>query len=339
MPVRATLRRLGRIARSPWVRSAVGLTVLALVASRVSLSSIAAALSSVRPLPALGAFAAVLAGQVVVARRLRSFAAGVGFDLPTRRALEINLAAAFYALFVPGGNVTAGAVRLYRIAQEGAGASGALAAVLRDRMDATAGLLAVGLLFLLLARPTAPAVGPVLIGGALLGGGLVAILLLFLWARRRTPHRSSDRAGCGVGGWIEGLVASLAKCGRMPARDQVLAFSLSVAAQLLGVLSYGLLARALELDVALTTLGWVRSGVIVLTMIPVSVGGVGLREAGFLLLLAGRGLREEAVLAYSLLVFTVTVLAVAGLGGTWEAFRVWRSETAGQPESAEESAP
>ena len=100
--------------------------------------------------------------------------------------------------------------------------------------------------------------------------------------------------------------------------------TLAVASNLLRVMVYYLLAQALGLGVSLVTIGWIRSVMMIATMPPVSVSGLGLREGASLLLLSGYGIAAEQIVAFSLLVFTVTAL-FGLLGGVFEVGRFGQS--------------
>lgn len=293
--------------------------VLILVFTRVSVAEVVGALVSARTAPLVGAVGLSFLAQVGAAYRLRMLASAYGFGFSTPRMLEINLAAMFYGLFVPGGNVTAGAVRLYKMARDEGRLPVAFSALVRDRLDATVALAVVGLAFFLADRP--PGAGAARVA---LWAGLAGCLLLWLflfhpgvaaWIGRRVgriPIAVLRRP-------MERLWGALATGAGIRASLQAKAFSISVGAQLLGVASYLLLARAVALDVSSSALGWIRSAVIFITMIPVSLGGIGLREGAFLVFLAPYGVGEERVLALSFLVFAATVVVFGVIGGLLEA--------------------
>lgn len=98
--------------------------------------------------------------------------------------------------------------------------------------------------------------------------------------------------------------------------------TLAVASNLLSVMVYYLLARAVGLDVSSVTIGWVRSAMIIATILPISVSGLGLREGASLLLLSGYGIAAEHIVAFSLTVFALFVL-FGLLGGVLEVWRLW----------------
>jgi len=67
------------------------------------------------------------------------------------------------------------------------------------------------------------------------------------------------------------------------------------------------------------SMGWVRSVVTVLTLLPISIGGVGVREGALVFTLQSLGVPAHDALALSLLVFATTILAPGLAGGAVEA--------------------
>ena len=90
------------------------------------------------------------------------------------------------------------------------------------------------------------------------------------------------------------------------------------------IAAFILVAAALGLELSYLTIGWTRSAAILVAILPVSLAGLGLREGAFVLLLAPYGIAPADALAYSLLAFTTTVLAIGLIGGVVEAFRLLR---------------
>jgi hypothetical protein len=101
----------------------------------------------------------------------------------------------------------------------------------------------------------------------------------------------------------------------IPLTLQVNVIVMSIIVHLLGVLAYFLITLALAIDVSMITIGWVRSVVILLTMLPISVSGFGVREGAFILLLKPYGVAGDKALALSFLVFATTLLFVGLIGG------------------------
>ena len=81
------------------------------------------------------------------------------------------------------------------------------------------------------------------------------------------------------------------------------------------VLASWLLARAIELDVSYTLLAVVMPLVLVATLVPISIAGFGVREGGYVALLAEAGISAGDATLFSLL--NVAALAIATLPGAF----------------------
>jgi uncharacterized membrane protein YbhN (UPF0104 family) len=174
----------------------------------------------------------------------------------------------------------------------------AVASVVVDRLS--------GLACLLLLAWIALAVAPDDVPGSLIGvlaiataGGIVTAVVFTFIAHRR-------------GGWG----------GRMLAHGRAVAGSRSVLAsttalgllyQALIVLASWTLARAVDLHLSYTLLAVVTPLVIVATLMPISIAGFGVREGGYVALLAQTGVSAADATLLSLL--NVAALAIATLPG------------------------
>ena len=73
----------------------------------------------------------------------------------------------------------------------------------------------------------------------------------------------------------------------------------------------------LDLSLDFVSLGWVRSVIRLVSMIPISISGLGVREATFVYLLKAYAILPEKAIALSLLVFAQR-LVHAFIGGWFE---------------------
>jgi uncharacterized membrane protein YbhN (UPF0104 family) len=96
--------------------------------------------------------------------------------------------------------------------------------------------------------------------------------------------------------------------------------------QLLIAAQYFLVARDLKLDVGFGPLLAVVSLVTLLTILPISLNGLGLREGGFVYLLGQVGVKSHEAIALSLIVYAI-VMAFSLLG--WIAFVIWQRHETG----------
>ena len=71
------------------------------------------------------------------------------------------------------------------------------------------------------------------------------------------------------------------------------------------------LSVSFDIQVALVDWCWIFAAVSLLLLLPITVGGIGLREGAFVTLLAGLGVSGEKALACSLALFGLHILAAA----------------------------
>jgi uncharacterized membrane protein YbhN (UPF0104 family) len=101
----------------------------------------------------------------------------------------------------------------------------------------------------------------------------------------------------------------------------VSSFTLSVVAHLGGIVGYWLVAQSLDMSLSLLIIAWIRSGMMLVTLLPVTIAGLGVREVAALVLLQQYGVESNIAIAFSMLVFAATVVGIALLGGLTEAWR------------------
>jgi hypothetical protein len=255
------------------------------------------------------AVALSLGAQLFSAMRLRRLLLIQEIALPLGRVYLIGLSAVFYGLLIPGGTVAAFAVRFARLAR----LETIAAALVVDRVVATVFLVAIGVVAAAFDRADPFWVSAVAVAAAC---GAAAVL-----ARRRLPRLESV-AGPAPSGRLAKAVrrvseAFLRYSTATPRQILSLVWT-SLLAHVCGCLAYCAIAKGMGLDLALLTACWVRSGVILATMIPVSLAGIGLRELAAIGLLVPLGFGEADAIGYSLLIFLVTAVIVGVIGGLSE---------------------
>jgi uncharacterized membrane protein YbhN (UPF0104 family) len=303
------------------VRVAVAVVVSLYLVSRIDLAGVWSAIRGTSLVAASAAFVVWMIGWVIVSYRLALLMQAQGVTMGTVEALEINLATLFYGLFLPGGNLTGIAVRFYRLSRAGGRYAAGLLAMACDRVAATAAISLVGLACWALDPREKPASGLVVL---VIGAASVAATI--------APFAAADQLRR-LGRFLQGrsvawLHAGLRRVGRafdaiahLPVRTIGLILFLSCLAQLPGIAAFAILAYALGIPLSFGTLGWIRSVVLLVTALPISVAGLGVREGVLLILLRPYGVSDADALAYSLLIFAVTIVAAGLAGGVFEAVR------------------
>jgi uncharacterized membrane protein YbhN (UPF0104 family) len=306
------------------LRIAVAGIVLALLAHRIDVHAVGAALARTAPSAIVIATAAAFTANYVIAFRLKLLLASQGIAARAAQTFAINLSAFFYNLFLPVGGVGVAALRLQGLARHAGGRyTAALTAMICDRLAAATALGVIGLACWWLDPHAKPAGGIVvlLIGSATLG---------FMLAPRVVPRQVRrfvrelhDRGG---GTWWAALLMRVANAlgavARLSPSTIAGLVAISLVAQLPGIVVFAALGHGLGLGIPFVSMGWLRSVVVLITILPISVGGLGVREGTLVLLLRTFGTPPADALALSLLFFATTILAPGLAGGVVEGL-IW----------------
>jgi hypothetical protein len=303
------------------LRIAVAVVVLGVVASRVDLSQVGKALAGTSPMAIVLATVAAFASNLVISLRLQVLLAAQGVPARVGQTFAINLSAFFYNLFLPVGGVGVAALRLQRLSQAATGRlTAALTAIVCDRLTAIAALGLVGLVCWM-ADPHAKPAGGILV--LLAGASTLACFVAPRAVPRQMRQRARELQASGHGTWWSAALARLAQAlgsvARLSTRAIAAIIGISMLAQLPGILVFVALGDGLGLSVPLLSMGWIRSVVVVLSLLPISIGGVGVREGALVVTLHVFGIPAHDALALSILIFATTILAPGLVGGLVEA--------------------
>ncbi len=315
-----------RTSRRTWVRwlPRVGLSglVLLFLATRVDLQGALEAVRQADVEPVVLALAAYLAYRLLFAYQMSFGLAPLGMHLPVSYLVRVTLIAGFYSIVLPGGLLAGGAASWYKLSRSSGKTVEAAALVVFFRLLNTAVLLAMGLAALALDSqvPSAQARG---VGFSLLCGVVILLGLVLSVRAAGAVGRASRRVG--DLGWVPNRLRLLlhealtaASC-IQSMRSRVVAqiVGLSVLLNALSVLVWLLLARAVGIGLSAYTIGWISSFLIIAQLVPVTVAGLGVREASLLVLLGQYGVPQAQALAFSLLVLS-TMIIEATAGGVLE---------------------
>lgn len=309
------------IAKRPlpyWLRIAVAVALLLSLSQVIGFSDVLARIRNCPPRQTVLAFVLTLGMHGLAAYRLRLLAKSQGFPLPASEALLVHLSSAFYSLFVPGGTASGWAVRLVRLTRGTGRVAPALQLLAGDRALATASGLVVGIVAGALLAANAP-VWIVLALLVLTMAATVVCLALFSGTASVLPLSWMRRIPM-LGRAIGKLEARGALLRRPDASTVLKATGLSFAAHAFGVLAWLVLAQALKVPLDPMWVAWIRSAAVAATLMPATIGGLGVRESAVVYLASFAGIFAADAMAWSLLVFAATVLSVGVLGGLLEAY-------------------
>jgi uncharacterized membrane protein YbhN (UPF0104 family) len=245
--------------------------------------------------------------------RWRLLLAGVGIHASFGRLLRLILIGGIFDGALPS-PLFGDTVRAYASWQEGASKAAAVAAVLMDRCVGFAALLACALpaaLVLSGRGELAPGIVPLVAG--LAGAAAVAAWLLLApprgWDRRLRASAARPRTWRVP--WRAAAAAALAFSGRRAVLAR--AFGASLLLQGLLVVACHLLARAVEVRLSFAEFLVLFCVAVVVTAVPISISGIGVRERIWALLLAGYGYPTAQAVAFAWLLYALVLAhALAG---------------------------
>jgi glycosyltransferase 2 family protein len=284
------------------LRFTVSAAALALVLSRIDIGAAARVIGDVGALPMIAAFAAYVASQWISANRWDRVLESVGLDLDGGLAVKYYFIGMFFSLFAPstiGGDLA----RVFYVRREGLDTTSATLSVVFDRVIGFVWLAAIAAVGLVISDtvdlPVQLERASCLAAGSMLTVGGVAVLL----ARRRPSAYE------GSGKILSGSWALL--------RDRAMLFRASA----LSLLVHGaqIVAAVALVTAIVPEVHWsycvvFHPLVAILAAVPISIAGLGVREAGyvyFLATLGGASLENATAFA---LVWLAIVLAASALG-------------------------
>ncbi len=324
----APVQRLRSLAGSWPVRLAVTAILLAIVALQVDWSQATHRVASGSWGWFVAAVAAALASLVIGAERWRTFLVGAGLRPPRLQVQRAYFVGVFSNTFLPTG-FGGDAARAWIIGRAEGATLRAAVSVLADRASS----LACGFLLAWIALAIDPGSVPhrlTLLLAAATAAGLIAAAAMLLALRGRAPAlvgRLPER----LREWLrETREVLLAYLGDRRLIGVVVVLGLLF--QLGGVGAFWLLAKVIGITIPFAVVAASVSLVLVVTVLPISIAGFGVREGGFVLLLgwAGVGVTDATVIS----LLSVVTLALASLPGALALLHPGRAGTAAQVGSA-----
>jgi uncharacterized protein (TIRG00374 family) len=320
-----------RVGRGRLIKLAVTVGILALLASQLDLGQIWTLLSGVKLLPVVMAIGLLAASHMVVALIWRRLLAAVDVRLNVERTVSLYYAGLFLNNFFLG-SVGGDSYRVYA-AWKGSGGSGrpVLAATLLERLISVAALLLLGAIAVIVKFSTLPVTFRWLLLALSCGGTIAAFLIILVPAPLgRMALRLSRGRSEKTRERIAGTFEAMQQAGHPAAIFTMLLVAL--AAQGVRIWTHWWCARALGIEVAAADLFLVIPIIAVASGLPISIGGLGVREATGVLLLTPLGMAESSAFTMELLAWLVGV-ATSLAGGL--IFLFGREVAPGEAESIE----
>jgi glycosyltransferase 2 family protein len=299
--------------------------LLYLVARKIPLQTFLQNLSQVNLPLMLISYLLIPVMGYIDANRTKTMADIQGMTLSVNQIVRIGFITSFYSLFLPG-YLAGGVIRWHRMARHDQMPAQAFATIVFTRLLSTIITVVVGL--------TCWALDPVARRHPAYGLGFAMLLLalccgywLAFHSRRShalahwmAKHRWMPRL---LGEKAVKVLNSVGLFGELPARTLLSTLGLLVASELIGILSFYLISVATHLGLSAVSVGWVRAYVTLITLLPISIMGLGVRDGGLIVMLRTYGVAPTLAVTYSVLLLTRTVV-LGLLGGACELWNVMR---------------
>jgi uncharacterized protein (TIRG00374 family) len=300
------------------LRLAASAVLLGYLAWRTDWTQVRAAFATLRLdlwLLAVGVYAST---QAVSALRWQLLSRPLGFREPFPQYLSYYYIGMFFNLFLPtsvGGDV----VRAWYLDGNSGRKADAFISVIADRVSGVVVLLLIALIALNLRTVALPAWVTLTVTG-MTGGTLLVLAALFL-VSRRCRHLVLSTQGFSDRSWRTRLVKLTNAFGTLPAailpdrRTFLVTTLLSIVVQCANVFIVRLIGLALHLPVPGGYYLILVPTVTLLTLLPISLNGMGVREGGMALLLTPLGVDSATAMTLAFLWFMAFVLP--SLGGVF----------------------
>ncbi len=309
------------MSRRTWaiIRFAVAIAIIFFLVTKINVTDVVNSILSAKLHYVIPSIILNLLAWYIASYMLKFISDIEKLSISTFQAVEITLSTLFYSLFLPAGNLAGGLIKFYKLSRNENKLTGAFVTVALDRVFGTVGLCIVGLFFWMISFPDDTSLFVLSMVILLLGLSCFCALIFFNRGQRITNWLLGLANKVYFSPKLNKFISSLSELGKVPFSSLILLVVASIVMHLINVVVFYSLLLSLDLDVSFVTVGWIRSVVIMITIIPITISGLGLREGAFILLLGAFGVSDSNAFAYSLLIFAVTQVLPGLLGGLFEA--------------------
>lgn len=296
----------------------IGLGALALVIWKADARGLIEAVKATRWAYLPFAVAATFAVTWLMAYRWRLILGVRGHQIRARRLFVYYLIGIFFTNLVPGGGVSGDVARLIYADREVRDKPFVLSTLVYERLVGMFTLLLTGVAATLASRLLGDSRRLIYTAEALLACALIATAILmssFISSRlARLAEQAGERVGAKrVGAAVARTLEAIADLRRYKSMLAA-TVGLSILIRVVWGVSFFIVAQAMNLPLSLPYVIALTSLVEAVRMLPISVGGLGVREWIIVALLANIGIEREQALMFSFLGFAPVMLN-AVLGG------------------------
>ncbi|MDA9478479.1 hypothetical protein XI03_29150 [Bradyrhizobium sp. CCBAU 65884] len=314
------------------VKLLLSIAVLVYIARGLDLQRLRSHLVSVDPLLFVLALALIFFQTFVLNGRWELIMRALGVSLDWLAGWRILMISLWFNQVLPS-SVGGDAVRMWLLRQRGVQWPEAVKGVAADRFTALIGLIALmvaGLPFLLSRVSDQAAI--LAIGGLTLAGvaGTVVLLTLDRLAKRLTAHPA-------IASFVR--FGALVRFLLLQSERRALLFGSALLIHLVTAAACFALARGVGAQLSVVDAGILIPPVVLLTAVPISISGWGVREGAMVACLGLAGVPSEEALSVSLLLGAISVIIGLVGGAIWLASPERGSYSADKAAKAAEEAP
>lgn len=227
---------------------------------------------------------------------------------------RIRLISFYYKLFIPGGTLANIGILFYKFSQIKKGQkTEIISTIMFDRVLATIGLSFVGLFCLYFSKPQLP---PAII---------YLLFLIFVTLLALIIILSNKKVSNAIENYMSKrkdklslkflkLLDTIKEFQKLTALEFIYLIFLSILPHIFGIFAFTAISNSMELGLTLLDWGWIRSIVILGTMLPISLAGIGIRDGILIYILHQYSVTANTAWATSFLLLAVTALWPAFLG-------------------------
>ena len=326
------MQTLKKALKNPKLRIALQLTVtivvLIVLFKSINLSSLVQILRSVKIWPLLFSLLATFLMRILWAYQISITQEPMDMHFSIYAIFRIQLIATFYSLVLPG-DLLAGGVSWYKLSRPDRKYIEAGALLIFFRLVQISCLVFIGLVVALWDQQIgAPEFRALIIFGL---SGIVIMWILY-FSNRVTgifdfiANKVKGNASflTSVFDNFESLLNTILKFRALGIKRLLSVFGVSLTAQLLGLVYFFSIAKAVDIQLPFFVIGWISTFVTIVQMIPISIAGLGIREASYAVLLSEYGISPEQAISYSITIFAVFII-VGLVGGLFELSDIYRN--------------
>ena len=259
--------------------------------------------------------------------KLWVFARKQGIIISVHQVFIINLTVKIYSFLSPASIVGSG-IKWYKLSSPGKKAE-ALSAIAIGRVWDISTAIFFGLLWMIFGFGSniISFVFLSLILAILIMGWFAVLMvspILSKWAKAR--EISTEKKTKTLFSSIYKLFNAISTYKNFSLKELFVLFSGSITKDLVSIIGYTLLARALHISISFLDLGWMRSIFFLSGLVPLKmVGGIGLREVSAVMVMSAIGISSELAVAFSFLIYARSLM-LSLVGGVVELFSLFQNK-------------